>query len=352
MSPWIAFRLCGIPAIDPSLASRTLCLDAHARTWSTELLSALDLDVSLLPPILPSGTALGPLRSEVLAATGLPGHPVVAVGAQDHICGGFLAGATRPGVLLDSLGTAEALLATAESPPLTESVRPLGFVQTSAALHRPFYLVGSGLNSSGGAVEWARTAVGSGTPRDELIAAAAAVPPGSGGVLFLPHLARSTAPTPDSAARGAFVGLTAATDPAALFRAALEGVAMEARVVTDALAALPGVETPGTVRVIGGGTKNALLLEIKASVFNRPLTVFDEPEMTAVGAAVLGGLAAGLWADFDAALASLDLKSHTVLPRAAWAQHYEEVFAAAYRELYRVLRPINHSLNGIERGSG
>ena len=56
--------------------------------------------------------------------------------------------------------------------------------------------------------------------------------------------------------------------------------------------------------------------------------------------------------DFDAALASLDLKSHTVLPRAAWAQHYEEVFAAAYRELYRVLRPINHGLNGIERGSG
>ena len=74
MSPWIAFRLCGIPAIDPSLASRTLCLDAHARTWSTELLSALDLDVSFLPPILsPAAPPSAPCVPKCSPQPGCPG---------------------------------------------------------------------------------------------------------------------------------------------------------------------------------------------------------------------------------------------------------------------------------------
>jgi xylulokinase len=351
ISPWIAFRLSGVPAVDFSLASRTLCLDARSRTWSTELLEAVGLDSTLFPPILPSGTSLGPIRPELIEATGLPGQPVVAVGAQDHICGAFAAGVTKPGVFLDSLGTAEALLATAEHPPLTLAQRELGYAQTTVGIDSVFCFVGSGLNRSGGAVEWACNAIGQGAPRDELIRAAQTVPAGSGGVCFLPHLAYSSAPSPDTASRGAFVGLTDMTDRASLFRAVLEGVAMEARLISDALFSLPGVGAPMDIRVIGGGTKNSLLLEIKASVFGRALTVFDEAEVTAVGAALLGGFGAGLWPDFDAALAELDLRTYRVLPRPEWKARYASLFEEAYRGLNEALRPVNHNLSGIPGGS-
>lgn len=346
ISPWIAFRLSGVAAVDPSLAARTLCLDVARRDWSEEILQALGLDPALLPPIVPSGAALGPVRPEVLAATGLPGRPIVGVGAHDHICGGFLAGATKPGVLLDSLGTSEAVLVTADRPALTEATRDLGFIQSAAALDRRFFLVGSGLNRSGGAVEWARRTIGGETGLDALVAAAGTVPAGSGGVCFLPHLAYSSAPRRDTAARGAFVGLTDATDPAALYRAVLEGIAMEARVIADALVALPGVAAPREVRLIGGGTRNPTLLEIKASVLDRPLTVFDEPEVVALGAAVLGGVAAGLWPSFDAALGHLRLPTHRVVPDADLVAAYARLFPI-YAELHGALAGVNRALSDL-----
>ena len=108
------------------------------------------------------------------------------------------------------------------------------------------------------------------------------------------------APVVDVAARGAFLGLTTATDPGALFRAVLEGLAMEARLSVDAVSALPGVGPPEEIRVIGGGTRNALLLRIKAAVYGRELTVIDAPEATALGAALLGGIAAGVWPNLAA----------------------------------------------------
>jgi xylulokinase len=344
ISPWIAFRLSGVAAVDPSLAARTLCLDVGRCDWAREVLEEFGLNPSLLPPICPSGSALGPVLPEVLEYTGLPGQPVVAVGAQDHICGGFAAGVTRPGICLDSLGTAEALLATADHPPLTPDHRHLGYVQTTASLADTFYLVGSGLNRSGGAVEWACRTIGSGMPRDQLIAEELAVPPGSGGVVFVPHLASSSAPNPDVAASGAFLGLTDATDRGALFRSVLEGIAMEARLVSEALFALPGVGQPAELRVIGGGTRNSLLLDIKASVLGRPLIVCDEPEMAAVGAALLGGLAAGLWPDFATALAKAVLPTRKVLPRADWQQFYEALFGSVYSGVYRSLADVNQHL--------
>lgn len=347
MSPWIAFRLSGVPAIDPSLASRTLCLDVHARAWSGEVLAAMGIAPALLPPVLPSGTALGPVRPEVLAATGLPGQPVVAVGGHDHVCGGFAVGAARAGVLLDSIGTSEALFLTVNGPALRETDRAAGFMQGAVGLHRAFCYVGAGINRCGGAIDWARGLLGNGLTREQMIAEAAAVPPGSRGICFLPHLAYSPPPHPDPAGRGAFVGLTEASDRATLFRAVIEGLAMEARVVTDALAALPAVGAPEDLRVIGGGTKNALLLQIKASAYGRPLTVIDEPEATALGAALLGGIAAGIWPNLDVALDGLEQKRHRVEPIDAWTAYYAQLFEAVYCRLYRALGPINHRLASL-----
>ncbi len=347
LADYIAFRLSGVAATDRSLASRTLLLETQRADWSADLLGRAGLDAALLPPIRPSGTRLGPVRAEVLAATGLAGRPLVAVGGHDHVVGGFAAGAVRPGVLLDSIGTAEALLRTVDRPLLTDATRSLGFWQGMVALDRPFAYLGAGINRAGGAIEWLVALLGE-RPRAELIAAAAAEKVGSGGVLFLPHLAYSGAPAVDTAARGAFLGLTAASGAGALFRAVLEGLAMEARLAVDAMSALPGAGPPGEIRVIGGGTRNALLLRIKAAVYGRDLTVIDAPEATAQGAALLGGIAAGLWPDLAAALDAIDQTRHTVAPDADWTACYATLFRDIYCRVYPALAPLSHALTGFD----
>jgi len=184
--------------------------------------------------------------------------------------------------------------------------------------------------------------------RDRLIAEAGATPVGALGTCFLPHLAYSTPPVVDVAARGAFVGLTAGTSRGAMFRAVLEGLAMEARFAVEAMAALPGAGAPSEIRAIGGNTKNPLLLRIKASVYGRPLTVIDEPEATALGAALLGGLAAGIWPDLPACLAAIAQRRSVVEPDAAWGRGYADLYDGIYRKLYPALAPISHDLTRFD----
>ncbi len=347
LADWVAFRLCGAAATDLSLASRTFCLDVAAGDWSAEVLALAGIDRALLPPIRPSGTRIAQMRAEVLAATGLRGAPAVGVGGHDHVCGGFAAGAVRPGVLLDSMGTAEALLRTIDRPLADPAARHLGYWQGAVGLDRRFGYVGAGINSSGGAIEWFRAMLGD-PPHAALIAEAEAVAPGSSGAVFLPHLAYSTPPVVDLAARGAFIGLTAGTTRGAMFRAVLEGLAMEARLSADGMAALVGA--PDDIRVIGGNTRNDLLLRIKAAVFGRTLTVIAEPEATALGAALLGGLAAGLWPDMAAAQAAIEQERRCVEPDPRWIGLYDRLFREVYCRVYPALAPLGAALGGVAAG--
>jgi sugar (pentulose or hexulose) kinase len=130
--------------------------------------------------------------------------------------------------------------------------------------------------------------------------------PGSSGVVFLPHLAYAPPPAPDIGARGAFIGLAASCGRGAVYRAVLEGIALQVGRVVDGLAALPGVGRPREYRLIGGSSRNPLLVAIKAAVFGAPVVVIDQPEATALGAALLAGIAAELWPDLDAALAAIE----------------------------------------------
>jgi xylulokinase len=341
IADWIAFRLCGVAATDFSLASRMLALDIHARQWSVEILGAFDIARGLHAPLAASGTALGPMRTALAHTLGFARPPLVAVGGHDHLCGMFAAGAARPGVLLDSLGTAEAVLRATPRPLDDRAILDRGYIQGCIEADEPLAYVGAGLNASGGAVEWFRTELAGGAQRGALIHEAAAVAPGAGGVVFLPHLAYAPAPNPDAEARGAFVGLTRDANRASLFRAVLEGLAFEARQIIDGMIGIGGLSRPDEIRVVGGHSRNSLFLTIKASVLGRPLTVIDEPEATALGAAILGGLGAGVWKDLGHALASIEQPRHQVAPVPQWQELYDRIYSSTYRRLYPALREIN-----------
>ena len=330
IADWIAFRLSGVAATDPSLASRTLYLDLRHRKWSDALFDLAGFDASVLPPLKASGTALGPVRPDILAATGLAGTPVVGVGAHDHVCGAMAAGMDARGTMVDSLGTAEALILAVEQPSFDPMLPRLNLFQGAFEAHRSLFFVGAAVAYSGGAVEWLRGLVGK-PPHETLIAEGEAVRPGGEGLIFLPHMVGATSSDPAHPVRGAFIGLTDSTTRGALYRAVLEGLAMRSAFVADAMAGISGVPAPERIRLISGGARNPLLAAIKANTFGRPVTVVDAPEATALGAALLGGVAGGLWPDLDVALATLDRREHVVEPDEKLVSLYQDDTARRLR---------------------
>ncbi|MEQ8696503.1 MAG: FGGY family carbohydrate kinase [Bauldia litoralis] len=348
MADWIAYRLSGEMATDPSLASRTLYFDIAARRWSAEMLALADVDTDFPAPVAASGTALGRLRDDVAAATGLAGSPMIGVGGHDHVVGGFAVGLREPGTMIDSMGTAEAMMLANAAPLSDPEMLNRGFYQGAIGADRTMSYLGAGIFSSGGAMEWLRSIVG-GIPVETLIAEAATIPPGCHGVAFLADLGGLSPPEPDPYARGAFVGMTPQTTPAALYRAVLEGLAMQSRMIFDGMVSLPGVETPRELRLIGGVSRNRLFLSIKASVLDRPIIVVEEPEATALGAALLGGIAGGVFPSLDSALAGLDRTEFVVEPGADTGQ-YGQLRAMVFEGLHARMRPINRSLHAYLGG--
>ena len=346
IADWIAFRLSGVAATDFTLASRTLYLDLDARRWSDELVDLAGIDSTKLAPLTASGAALGPVRAEILAATGLAGKPVVGVGAHDHICGAMAAGLSQQGTLIDSIGTAEALVLAMARPSFDPQVPKLNLFQGAFEAHRSMFYAGASVAYSGSAIEWLRGLVGS-PSHEALIAEGEGVVPGSEGLLFLPHMVGATSSDPEHPVRGAFIGLTDNTARGALYRAVLEGLAMRAAFILDAMAGIGGITAPDRIRLIGGGAHNPFLVAIKANAFGRPVTVVDASEATALGAAVLGGVAAGLWPNLDAALSALDRHEHVVEPQANLVRLYRSVRREAFDQLQSVLWPVDSALTRI-----
>ncbi len=190
--------------------------------------------------------------------------------------------------------------------------------------------------SAGGSLRWYRDTLAPGVSFDELVAEAAAVPPGAEGLMFLPYLTGERTPHPDPDARAAFVGLTVRHTRAHLTRAVLEGVAYGLRDGLD-LVVSSGADLAGSIRAAGGGVQSTLWRQILADVLERPLSILDTHEGAAFGAAVLAALGAGWGRDAGSVTATWVSEVDRTEPgddigvyRSGHVQ---------YRELYPALHP-------------
>lgn len=346
MADYLAWRLCGVAATDYSMASRTLALDLAKGEWATDLVREAGIDPVLFQRLAANGTKLGPVTPEAARATGLPEHCVVGVGGHDHIVGALAAGAWQVGTLLNSLGTAEALLLALDEPVAGTALTHAGYTQGAMKLDRPYYYVLGASFTAGASVDWLHQVVGSDIPHETLISEAASVPPGSHGVHFLPTLRMGSPPYPDPVSRGCLVGLYPEAARGVLYRAVLEGLAYESRQMLDGMLADTDGPAVSRARAIGGLTRNRLLMAIKASVFDRPITVVEMAESTGLGAAILGGLAAGVFPDLKTALGGLVCDEVTIEPDPSLVDAY----ARRYATIYQGIREATVGLHqGIER---
>jgi xylulokinase len=342
---YLTFRLCGVAASEYSLASRTLMLDIHGLRWEKALVQEAGIDPALLPPLLPSGTKLGTVLPAVAAETGLPAHAVITTGGHDHVCGALALGVTRPGAVLDSLGTAEAIFLATNEVLQDAAVGARGYAQ-GVHVSGGYYVLG-GLYTSSACIEWFRETQANALDYAELECEGSAIPPGSLGVHFLPHLRTANPGYDDPRSRAVFAGVTFDAKRGALYRAVLEGLAYEARYSLDSLLPyLPGTHVEHVVAT-GGGTRNQLLMRIKASVYNRPLRVVSIDEATALGAAMLAGLGAGVYTDVAGAVRSIRYTTTVVEPEPATADFYARSFEQVYRALYPSVRDLHHAIGRL-----
>ena len=318
---YVRLRLTGERAIDVADASGTLLFDVAGRRWSDEVVAALDVPPKWLPPALESPSVSGETQD------GVP----VAAGAGDQAAGAVGVGVDRPGAVSVVLGTSGVVFAALPGYAADREARVHSFCH---AVPGAWHAMGVML-SAAGSLRWFRDSVAPGTPFDALTSEAERWPPGAEGVAFLPYLAGERTPHADPDARGAFTGLSLRHDRGALARAVLEGVAYALRDSLELLADL-GVR-PSVGRVSGGGARSDVWLRIVASVLGIPLERTVVEEGAAYGAALLGGVAAGVFESVEEAVERCVSVRDVVEPVAAWREPYDEGYLR-FRALYPALR--------------
>ena len=339
---YLRYKLTGEYAMDKADGSGTLLFDLEKRDWSREILDALEIPATWLPPTFEGPEITGRVTRETAKATGLKeGTPVVA-GGGDQSAQAVGVGVIRPGVLALTLGTSGVVFASTESPLIESHGRLHAFCH---AVPNRWHLMGVML-SAAGSLQWYRDALAPNATFAELVDEAANAPAGSDGLLFLPYLCGERTPHPDPLARGSWVGLTNRHTRAHLTRSVLEGVAFGLKDIFSLMQDV-GMREIDQVRISGGGAKSMLWRQILAGVLDSELVGVNTTEGAAYGAALLAGVAAGVWPDVDTACAQTIRTSDSVSPDQTNVSRYAEMYLQ-YQSLYPTLRTISHSLSQIE----
>ncbi len=320
---YVRLRLCGEKATDAADASGTLLFDVAQRRWSTSVLAALELDEAWLPPALESPAVSG------ATPAGVP----VAAGAGDQAAGALGVGVDRPGPASVVIGTSGVVFTALDAFAADPEARVHAFCH---AVPGAWHAMGVML-SAAGSLQWLRDVAAPGEDFSTLVAEAERWEPGVEGLTFLPYLAGERTPHADPDARGAFTGLSVRHDRGALVRAVLEGVAFGLRDSLDLVTEMGA--PPSLGRVSGGGARSELWLRIVASVLELPLERTAADEGAAFGAALLGGVAGGVWSDVHEAVATTVRATDPVEPVTEWIGPYREA-RERFGALYPALRAV------------
>jgi glycerol kinase len=306
---WIIYNLTGgvVHATDHSNASRTALLNLGTLGWDADMLGLFGIPRAAMPEILRSSGHFGVCT----AVSELAGVPIVSAIGDSHAA---LVGHGRyvPGAVKATYGTGSSLMAlTAGLPPDTANLARTIAWSTSGGAR--FALEGN-ISMAGSAVQWVGEFLGLPHPAKDAVALAATVPD-AGGVVFVPAMVGLGAPHWDRAARGTIANLERFHTAAHLARAAIDAIAYQVADVFFAMEAAESIELQA-LSADGGATRNDGLMQLQADLLSRPVHRSANEELSAIGAAMLGGLTLGWWTSFDD-LAALPRATQTFEPRLA-----------------------------------
>lgn len=296
---WLLYKLTGghVHATDLSNASRTGLLNLDTLSWDDELLSIFGIPRRAMPELRPSSGCFG----NCTVPQELAGVPVVSAIGDSH---GALVGhgSYAAGTIKATYGTGSSLMTltpglASETPDLARTIA------WSIGEHTQFALEGN-INMTGSAVQWTGEFLGLENPTKDVVALAAGVAD-AGGVYFVPAMVGLGAPHWDFEAHGMICGLGKSHTGKHLARAAIDAIAYQVADVFFAMEKVAGVPLP-ELHADGGATCNSGLMQFQADLLGRPVLRSSNEELSALGAAWLGGLALGWWP----ALADLEALPH------------------------------------------
>ena len=334
---YIRYLLSGTLGMDVTDASGTSVFACGRRTWSDEILEALQLPRSWWPDTHESPHVVAKVNSEAAQATGLrEGVPIVA-GAGDQAASAVGMGLVEPGILGTTLGTSGVVFATAKEFLITPNGSLHAFCH---AIPDTWHLMGVVL-SGAGSLNWFHEMVVHDVENfQELDKLAASTPAGAEGLFFLPYLTGERTPHPDPDARACWIGLTNRHGRGHMARAVLEGVTHSLRQCCDLISST-GVENH-KVRLSGGGAKSPIWRQLCADILGLPTATMRCTEGTAYGAALLAAVGGGA---FDSVHSACAKSVHEDIvtqpgPDAKILQKTHEVYISLYPALAESFRAI------------
>lgn len=334
---YISYRLTGRAAVDISDAGINQLCDIRAGAYDPAILDFCGIDESKLAEIVPSSTPIGPLTSQAKRALGLSGDVLLVSGAHDQYAVALGAGLTRAGDALIGSGTAWVVTALADEPHFET-----GFCQSVSAVAGKW---GSMISLSNGGVclDWLRANVALSLPNSETLPfgviddEAEKRAPGANGLQFFPYFGGAAYPLEQGACKAAFIGLDRSHDRFDMARAVMEGVTMQTAWTLERFRERFGT---GALHLAGGAAKSAFWTQLVANVTGEAVRVPKVADLACVGAAIMAGVGAGLYADMDEGCRALTVGERVVEPQRELVKRYREASklyrkrAAALADMY------------------
>lgn len=326
---YIRFCLTGEYASDVSDAAGTLFMDVKNRKWSSEMCEFLGINESVLPKLYESYEVTGTVTEEVKKLLGLEGEILVVGGAGDQAAGAVGTGTVKEGIVSVTLGTSGVVFAAHESFSVDPDCRLHAFCHANGKYHSMGVML-----SAANCLKWWVESAQEGMDFDALLAEAEQVTEDVN-LYFLPYLMGERTPYPDPNAKGCFIGLDMKTTRGHMTKAVLEGVSFG---LNDSLEILKSQNIPiNQIRVIGGGAKSSLWIQILADVFNVPITLINTNQGGALGAAILAAVGGGRYKDVEEGCESMISVTKTIQPTPEGVKKYKAMYPL-YKELYGCLK--------------
>ena len=290
---WLVWRLTRgeVHVTDVSNASRTMLFNIHDQKWDEELMTLLDIPMSMMPTVKSSSEIYGHTKTTIFAhevpISGIAGDQQAALFGQMCI---------EPGSIKNTYGTGCFVMLNTGNKPVMSKNNLLTTIAWKIGNQVVYALEGS-IYVGGSVVQWLRDGLGFITSSSEIEDLASTVPD-SGGVYFVPALTGLAAPYWDQYARGTIIGITRGTTRAHIARAALDGIAFQTYDIAQAMAKDMNASLT-ELKVDGGASRNNLLMQTQADLLGIKVVRPRITETTALGAAYLAGLAVGFWKNIN-----------------------------------------------------
>lgn len=343
---YIVFKLTGRFVTDYSDASGTNLFDLNTFEWSENILAASGIAREKLPELRPSTFVAGEVGAAVAEQTGLAKGTPVVCGGGDGVCAGVGAGSVKEGVAYNYIGSSSWIALTTKQPVYDPEMRTFNFAHII-----PGYISPCGtMQAAGSSYSWLKTqlcqmeteiAKQQGvSPYDLINRQIAASSPGANGLLYLPYLLGERSPRWDSSAKGAFIGLKMEHRRADVYRAVLEGITLNLALILEVFKQHVPIRE---MIVIGGGAQGEVWRQIMADAYRlNILKPHYLEEATSMGAAITGGVGAGVFQNFNVIDRFLKIET-TQMPIDANVRVYEKllpIFDASYHALKGIFRDL------------